>query len=380
MPIVLVMFASIYLLLNHHSSSTQETSHIITVAAQPITSTLYYSGTIQPVKLATLSSTADGSIEKILFKYGEPVKEGQILFTVSSEKFHTDYKSMLMQYIKTKSDFLASQNQLNESTFLHHSHLISDNEFKSKKINFYNVRLEMLQSRASLSAMLRQFDLHGYNIYDLKIEDIDKITYLLQAEDGSQRLKITAPTSGIMYQPPKGDTTDGELKKIMRGDQIKVGDVLGVIGDTNSLIIHINVSEFNINQIKSGQKVKITSIAIPTMVLDGEVTNVNRQGESGSNGVPTFPVDISITHLSPEQRSTICVGMSVKVAINVVEDKKIIIPINAVTQRNDEFYVKVQDAKSGKTKEVAVKLGKTIMDSVIVESNLNTGEKIVVAS
>jgi len=378
--ILLISTVCLYVSVTHKSTQSKVRTEIITVKAEPLTSTLFYSGIIQPIRKGVVISYADGTVEKMLFRYGDKVKSGQLLFIISSEKFHTDYKTTLMQYIKTKSDFLTNKNQLNESLFLQKNQLISADDFKAKKNNFYNSQLEMIQSRESLANMLRPLDLNGYNLYSLKIEDIDKITKFLSTQDGTQRLKILASTNGMILEAPKSDNNDGELKKMIESSQVKSGDILAVIGDLSGLVVHINVNEFNITQLKLGQEVDVTGAAFPVYVLKGKITDINRQGESVQNGVPVFSVDISVNNLTPEQQAVILMGMSVKVAINIVEGEKISIPLKAVTQKNDIFYVKVKDDKSNKTHDVVVKLGKTTLDSVIVESNLTPGEKIVVTS
>ncbi len=73
--------------------------------------------------------------------------------------------------------------------------------------------------------------------------------------------------------PLKNEAGDGELKRIIKGDQVKQGDVLAVIGDNDGLMVHIEVSEFNINQLKIGQKVQVTGAAFPNFILQGMIAH-----------------------------------------------------------------------------------------------------------
>lgn len=377
---IFVLFFLIYVSLHHQNKKNKISSHIIQVENTPLSSTLFYTGIIQPVKLATITSNTDGMIESTLFNYGDKIKADQVLFIISSEKFHADYKTILMQYIKSKSDYVTNKNRLIESRFLHNSQLISDDEYKSKQVEYYNAQLEMVQSRDSLSSMLKRLDLRGVNIDALKIQDVEKISHLIESDDGSQRLKIVSKVSGVILQPTKNESGEGELKKVMPGDQAKLNEVLAIITDMSRLLIHIEVSEFNINQIKVGQKVQVTGAAFPSMVLDGTITAVNQQGESGQNGTQSFPVEVTVGHLTHAQQAIIHIGMSVQVAINIIEGEKITIPIGAVVQKNQDSYVQVKDSHSGKVHPVKVTLGKTVMNSVIVESNLMAGDKIVLTN
>ncbi len=352
-------------------------NNTVTVTAQPLNSTLYYSGLIEPLKTMVVTSPADGVINSMMFHYGDVVQEGQALFEIVSEKFQTDYKAALMQYIKAKTDFVNQQTQMQQGEFLHKNQLISDDDFKAKQTNFYNAQLALLQAKETLDHLSKQVNLQGMDLYELKIEEIDKISQLLHNQNGIRQLHVAASRTGVVLLPPKSDS-DGDLKKIAIGDQVKQGDVLAVIGNENGFSIRINVSEFNINQLKIGQAVQVTGAAFPNFILHGVVAGLNRQGQTTQGGLPTFPVEISVNNLTSAQKAVIHMGMSAKVAISLGDDAKIAVPIQAVFQKNGQAYVKVQDDKTGKLREVAVQTGSTTLDSVVVESNLAAGEKVVV--
>ncbi len=376
--IIFLLVLLLYKCMHKHVGKTSENNTVIAVTEKPLASTLYYSGVVQPLKTVVVTTPTEGVISDMAFHYGDEVKSGQLLFSISSDKFQADYKTALMQYIKAKTDYINGQSQLRESQFLHKNQLISDDDFKAKQVNYYNAQLAMVQAKDTLDSMLKQIDMHGVNFYDLKIEDIDKITKLLHAQSAMQKIRIVAPTRGVVLLSGKGEGTEGELKKILQGDQVKQGDLLAVIGDVSGLTIHINVSEFNINQLKVGQKVQVTGAAFPDSILQGEISAINRQAETSQGGLPTFPVEVIVPQLTPNQQNIIHMGMSAKVAIEIGGTPEITVPLQAVIQKNDAAYVNVLDKKSGKTREVAVKTGATTADSVVIESNLATGEQIVV--
>jgi len=360
-----------------HAPSTKKKfgDQIFEVQSKPSSSTLFYTGVVEPLKTILVTSPTEGVIDSMYFHFGDNVKAGQLLFSLSSDKFQTDYKTALMAYIKAKTEFANSQSQLRESDFLHKNQLISEDDYKAKKINFYNNQLALIQAKDTLGSLLKQVELHGINPYDLKIEEIDKITKMFHEKSTTHKIQVFAPVSGVVLMPTKGDS--GELKKINKSDQVKQGDVLGVIGDVNGLTIRITVNEFNINQLKIGQKVSVTGTAFPNMILSGQIKAFDRQGQPSSAGLPNFPVEIQVPALTKEQQAIIHMGMSAKVAIQTGSGSEIMIPIQGVIQKNEKAYVKLIDAK-GKIKEVAVETGQTTFDSVEIKSQLNPGDKIVV--
>jgi HlyD family secretion protein len=376
--VVIVLVLLLYKCVHRPAETTSAENTIVTVSAKSQGSTLYFSGIVQPLKTIVVTTPAEGVISDMTFHFGDEVKPGQLLFSISSDKFQTDYKSALMAYIKAKTDYVNGQSLMREGQFLHKNQLISDDDFKAKQTGYYNAQLAMVQAKDTLDDMLKQMDLHGMSLYDLKIEDIDKIIKLLHAQSAQQQIHIVAPAAGVVLLPSKGEGLDGELKKVLKGDQVKQGDLLAVIGDVSGLTIHISVSEFNINQLKIGQVVHVTGAAFPDFILQGKISGINRQAEASQGGLPVFPIEIIVPKLTPEQQNVIHMGMSAKVAIEAGGDSEITVPIRAVIQRDGNTYVNVLDEKSGKTHEVAVKTGDTTLDSVVIKSNLALGEKIVV--
>lgn len=361
------------------SHEKKTTSDTLTVTAKSSVQSLFFSGVIQPLKTSVITSPADGVIQEMLFHYGDPISTGKLLFTISSEKFQTDYKTALMQYIKSKNEFDTSQSQLQQSQFLHKNELISDDEFKTKQTTFYNAQLSLVQAKEVLSSMLKQLTVQGFNIDDLTIENIQKISQVLHAQGDIQKLKVNAIVGGVILLPTKLDNGETESKHINKGDQVKQGDVLAVVGDTNGLSIHVSVNEFNINQLKVGQPVKVTCAALPDEILEGKIAGMDRQAQVSSAGMPTFPVDVVVPHLTQKQQDNIHMGMSAKVEIDIESAPEISVPITSVIERDGLTFVKVKDAITGKIQEKSVKTGQTTQDSVVIVSSLKAGDSIVVS-
>ncbi|MBV9575501.1 MAG: efflux RND transporter periplasmic adaptor subunit, partial [Gammaproteobacteria bacterium] len=361
-------------------SSADEThadkKHLISIQKKSVANVLFYSGIIQPLKTTVVSSPAEGVIVDMPFQYGEKIKAGDLLFKLSSTKFLSDYKTALMQYIKAKSDFNNSQSQLSEANFLHRNQLISDDDFKMKQSNFYGARLALLQAKDVLDNLLHETSLKEINLYQLTIADIDKITQALHFEMNAENLRIVSPANGVILASNKNEE---ENKKIIKGDTIKQGDVLAIIGDMSGLSVAIKVNELTINQLTLGQPVKITGIAFPDEVLIGKINHIDKQGEVSNGSMPTFAVEVIVPTLSMNQLKLIHVGMSANVEIDLQDAPQMMIPMTAVHEKNGEAYVQLYDAKKQQSHEVAIKTGKTTMDSVAVLAGLNLGDEIVAA-
>ena len=74
---------------------------------------------------------------------------------------------------------------------------------------------------------------------------------------------------------------------------------------------------------------------------------------------------------------TIRVGMTAKFEIDIKSTPRIMLPINAVFQQNDENRVTIMDANN-KEKNVSVVTGETTPTQVVIISGIQAGEKVVV--
>lgn len=354
--------------------TTENNEQIITIKSKSVANTLYYSGIVMPLKTIVIPSPADGTVVEMPIQYGEPVKPGQLLFVISSTKFFSDYKAALLAYIKAKSEYNTAKQQLSESKFLHKNLLIPDDEFKNKKSAYYGAQLGLLQAKDALENLLAQSDVKNIDLNKLSITDVDKIIQALRSQASFENLRILSPAQGFVLAQSK---SEGDSKKILKGDVIKQGDALAMIGDMSGLSVHIKVNELTVNQLKVGQKVKVTGIAFPDYELEGEVRQVDRQGETMGGGVPSFTTEVVVPKLTPEQQKNIHVGMSAKVEIIISAEPQITVPIAAVSERDGNVYVQCYDDKLKKSHEVAVKTGKTTPENVAILAGLKPGDKIL---
>lgn len=349
--------------------------HLITVEPSHLGETLYYSGTIQPLRSLVITSPAEGVIVDMPFQYGEQVTAGQLLFLISSSKFLNDYKTALMQYVKAKSEFNNSKTQLSEAEFLHKNELISDDDYKGKQSNYYTAQLALVQAKDQLGQLIQQSDIKTANIYDLSIADIDKITEAMHLQMSSDDLRVIASATGVVLSPEKSEE---ETKTLNKGDTIKQGDVLVLLGDMTGLSVRIKVNELTVNQLQVGQKVKVTGIAFPDDVLTGQIKRVDRQGSAASGGMPAFSVEIMVPRLTALQQKNIHVGMTAKVEIDLQSDANITIPLTALHVKHNQAFVKRYNAKTKIIEETEVKTGKTTPDTVAITAGLSIGDQIVI--
>jgi membrane fusion protein (multidrug efflux system) len=130
---------------------------------------------------------------------------------------------------------------------------------------------------------------------------------------------IKAPTTGIVSK-----------KNVQKGQLVQAGQSLFSIVNDKAIYVTANFKETQLEEIKTGLKVKIEADAYPDEDIEGEVYNfAPLTGAKGSllppdNATGNFvkvvqrvPVKIKITHASQDVLERLRPGMSVKVSVSL---------------------------------------------------------------
>ena len=115
--------------------------------------------------------------------------------------------------------------------------------------------------------------------------------------DNYDNYNITSPISGtvISKEYKSGDTLGGSGNS--------GGASMAVIYDMSAFKFTMNIDELDIDKIKDGQEVIVTSDARSGQRYIGEVTNISIQG-STSNGTTVYPVTVTIENTEDESKRT----------------------------------------------------------------------------
>ena len=142
----------------------------------------------------------------------------------------------------------------------------------------------------------------------------------------------------------------------------------------DSLAVNVDLSEFDVAQVKLGQKAVVSVDALGGKAFPGKVAFVALTGTETA-GIVTFPVRVTLTRtggLKP--------GMNVSVRIIVAKPSDALqVPLEAVTRdEEDNAFVTVVD-ESGTETERPVELGLANNESVQIVKGLREGETVVLA-
>ena len=181
------------------------------------------------------------------------------------------------------------------------------------------------------------------------------------AEATLRQMNITAPFVGIVTQ------VAGQA-----GDQVNAGTPAFRLDDLSRLLVDVQVSEVDINQIQIGQAVFLTFDSILGKEYHGQVVEVASVGEE-NQGVVNFTVTVELADPDVQVKP----GMTAAVTITVSElSDVLLVPNRAVRQLDGKRVVYV--LQNGAPVPVPLTLGQSSdTHSEVLEGELQEGDQIV---
>lgn len=176
------------------------------------------------------------------------------------------------------------------------------------------------------------------------------------------QIHLTAPFGGVVT-----------MVKVKPGDQVSPGTTAFRIDDFSRLLVDLEVSEVDINQIQEGQEVALSFDAILAKEYRGKVVEVAMVGMNIQE-IVSFNVTVEILNADSDVKS----GMTsaVNIVINQLEDT-LLVPNRAVRVVNEERVVYLLRA-DGTLETVPITLGASSGTySEVVAGNIQPGDLVV---
>lgn len=177
------------------------------------------------------------------------------------------------------------------------------------------------------------------------------------ARNNLERTRITAPADGVLA-----------ARLIEPGAMAGSGTPVFQLVDLSSVVIRTGVAESDVNSVKAGSSVPVVVTALNrefTGKVEAISPNMDRQTRS-------YQVRVTL----PNPDGVLKGGMFAQVRFAVRELEGILLPVNAVVERNGETVVFIVDGDKARQQKATVKV--TSGDTVAVEG-VAAGAKVVVA-
>jgi multidrug efflux pump subunit AcrA (membrane-fusion protein) len=385
----LCILSSIFLLTACHkqnkstSQAPEKSSTIITVKPKSQTLHLYYKGKIAPISVYSILSPVAGHISKLGFSYGDPVKKGQLIATISADDLADTYQKQLADYISKKDAMEMAGNDYTSAMSLYNAGVETQYNVSTARSAYNNSILALNTSKHALAKTTALLGIDMKTLEGLTLRDVAKVTKELNKK--FKNITVHSSYNGVALHPlpstqnNSSNNSDDNNNKVAVGGDIKQKQLLLSVGDLDGYSTRFNVSEVDIHHFKIGQKVLVTGPAFPHTTLVGRISAVAFQANasSSSGSMAQFGISAKIPHVTSKQSNKIDIGMSTKIDVPIITQPEISVPINALSIKNGQTVVQKIDAQ-GQTIAQPVTVGTTMVSSATILSGLKSGDRVVV--
>lgn len=179
-----------------------------------------------------------------------------------------------------------------------------------------------------------------------------------------------------LYKPaPLVAPIDGTViaRNVEPGQTVAQTDAVLVMSDR--LIVKAQVDETDIGSVLTGQRAMITLDAYPKDEIAGVVDHIAFEAQTVNN-VTVYAVDVLPDEAPAFMRS----GMTANVTFRIASKENVLlVPAEAVRERDGEFFVLLADGKDDDSKRQPVETGLTDGKRIEIVSGLDEDQTILVA-
>ncbi|MFC5191918.1 efflux RND transporter periplasmic adaptor subunit [Algoriphagus aquatilis] len=336
-----------------------------TPQVKSVTEAVYASGYLEAIDQAEIRAQVEGVLLETFVKEGEPVRKGQLLFTLSGIALDSRLQSAKTAYevaLRNASDLgpaiqeavkgvaIAKEQFVNDSLMwvrqssLYSQKAISQSSYENARKTYESSRQNLARSQSQLKGKQDQV------IRELEASRKEWRT----VQDELDFYQVKSDRDGIFYESP---FSPGEL--------VKKGDILAVIGSDQGYIGSLKIDEKDISRVSLGQQVLLEMDAFPDQTFQAKLTKVYSRIDPIDQ---MLRVDVALTDKLP----TALTGLALEANI-VIREKSdaLVIPGNLLLPGDS-----VRVLKEGKAQKVKVIPGirtlseVEILEGITAESNL----------
>jgi HlyD family secretion protein len=203
-----------------------------------------------------------------------------------------------------------------------------------------------------------------------RLQDAEaRVTLLMEQIEGCS---LYASQAGlVVYEEHLGTSP---RRKIRAGDRVSGSQGLVTIPEVDRMLVRASVSEADVHRVQAGLKTLIALEAFPGVSLTGQVARVGAlAGSAGDRPIDEkrFDLIVAMDATAVEVRPE----MTARVDVIIAElPDALLVPINAVFDRDGAPVVHVVEGGGGSTR--AVRLGLTSSTSAQVVDGVREGERV----
>mgnify|MGYP001198383663 FL=1 len=358
-----------------------------TAQIEKMGATILTSGNIELVEKQEVYAPSDRLVREVPVQVGDQVKAGQILVVLEAD---SESLSLLEAQARLAEQEVTYQKYFNPAP---EDLKIAEAEYKQAQLK-YESSLRNADSYEKLYAAgavsLQELEtartqLAADEAAYLKAErEWNKIRNGLQgAERRSQEVAYHRAREAVklaeqnLTQFVVPARIDGQVMavEVSPGDVTKAGQHLVTIGDPRRLEVKVGIGEYDAARVKKGQEVLIEASAFPEKQFKGQVVEVSQRAFVNKN-TQSQQVEIPVRIAVDSEQEGLLPGFTVKVKIITVPEKeRLVVPYEAVVDKDGQKYVYV--VSQGKAKQAAVEIGLEGDLNIEITKGIKEGDVVI---
>ncbi|HRP36320.1 MAG TPA: efflux RND transporter periplasmic adaptor subunit [Candidatus Dojkabacteria bacterium] len=276
------------------------------IEQKQLTATIKANGILRvPNNFKANATTLYGGVIKTLnVEFGDHVKKGQIIATVSNP-----------QFIQLQEEYLTINSQivLAEAEMKRQQELADGNA--GAKRNLQNATAELNTLRTRQASLKQQLELMGINVGSVTNSNMQ---------------------SALIVRSPINGTISNIFAKI--GSYVDVSSPIAEIVDNNSLHLDLQVFEKDLQKISVGQTIDFTLTNNPVKTYKAKVFSI---GSSFENSSKTIAVHSEVLG----DKSGLIDGMNSTAMISINDVTMPAVPNEAIVEADGKYYIFIRTAK-----------------------------------
>lgn len=360
---VTVLVFALFLLL----SSCGNKNEYARPSVKPLMEAVYSSGFVRAQQEYEVFSEGEGYVVDKLVEDGDLVKKGDVLYILNATQPNARYQVARQNY-----ELAAKNLDKNSAVLSELKALVQSAESKKKfdSINYeryknllkqnVGTKIEFDRIKLTYENSSNEFQLYS-NRYQRSLNELQT-----QYENAKQQLIIAGDDSGRNIVK---SLADGKvfLTRKEKGEVVRRGESLAMIGNTSSFYIELSIDELDITKLQLNQQVLVKIDAFPTEIFHASVSKIYPLIDIRQQ---SLRVDATLTDSIPGAFS----GLALEANIIIQQkDKALTIPKSALLP-GDSVWIN----QDGSKQKIAIKKGIETMDEVEILAGLDSTTLVLV--
>jgi len=223
-------------------------------------------GSVQPTNQVDVSSELSGIVRKVLVDYNSPVKVGQVLAELDTDKLKATVESSRAKLnaakakvAETEATVAEKEQDYNRKSKLVEKQITSTYDFEAAKAAYRRAIAARESALADVGVAQADLDLNETNL---------------------AKARIFSPIDGVILSR---DVEPGQTV----ASTLQAPVLFSIAEDLKQMEIQVDVDEADVGKVKEGQKATFTVDAYPDRTFDAEIRQL-RFGSETTSGVVTY--------------------------------------------------------------------------------------------